>query len=666
MKEFKCNVAQKGFYAGPIFFIRSASHSIENKAFDVIMESEKLHAAEEALKTNILSKYVSEKNSEIRETVLFILEDETFTEKIENNIKKNSLNASAAVMKAADELAASLECVGSEYIRSRQDDIRGVASMLVSLIDGTSDAPNRCSAICATEISPAQLSYIDESLIGAMLTVKGSPNSHAAILAGNISIPYLYGSSEAVSEAEKADFIIIDSEAGTVITDPDEVTKASALKRMEQVTEQRRAEEDRRKDNTSIPECKTKVFANIEGPQDIEKLLQSGADGVGLFRTEYLFLGKDSIPTEEEQFEAYCAVLEAMGDKEVIIRTMDIGSDKKVRWLNIPNETNPALGLRGARVSLERKELFNTQLRALLRAGVKGNLKVMFPMIASAWEIDEIKDCVKKAADELEKEGIGYRIPPLGIMVETPAAAVCAEELAEKVDFFSIGTNDLTQYTLALDREALDLDRYFKPHHEAVFRLIGMTSEGGHKHGIETGVCGQLASDPEAVKRLIESGVDELSVAIHKVKATKALAAEAEKQIGAAKQKEKEEEAMSVYAVADGELIPMAEIPDPVFSAGIMGECFGILPFNGNVYSPVSGTVTNIAKTGHAMTIKDNNGAEVLIHVGINTVNLGQKAFKQHVSSGEHVEKGQLIMEANLKMIKDAGLSSVIIVAAVK
>ena len=665
MKEFKCNVAQKGFYAGPIFFIRSALRNIEDKAFDVIKESEKLHAAEEALKTRILPKNVSEKNSEIRETVLFILEDATFTEKIENNIKKNSLNASAAVMKAADELAASLESVDSEYIRSRQDDIRGVASMLVSLIDGTSDAPNRCSAICAMEISPAQLSCIDESLIGAMLTDKGSPNSHAAILAGNINIPYLYGSSEAVSEAEKADFIIIDSEAGTVITDPDELTKASALKRMEQVTEQRRAEEDSRKDNTSIPACKTKVFANIEGPQDIEKLLQSGADGVGLFRTEYLFLGKDDIPTEEEQFEAYRAVLEAMGDKEVIIRTMDIGSDKKVRWLNIPNESNPALGLRGVRVSLERKELFSTQLRALLRAGVKGNLKVMFPMIASAWEIDEIKDCVKKAADELEKEGIGYRIPPLGIMVETPAAAVCAEALAEKVDFFSIGTNDLTQYTLALDREALGLDRYFNPHHEAVFRLIEMTSEGGHKHGIETGVCGQLAGAPEAVKRLIESGVDELSVAIHKVKTTKALAAEAEKQIEAAKQKEKEE-AMSVYAVADGELIPMAEIPDPVFSAGIMGECFGILPLNGNVYSPVSGTVTNIAKTGHAMTIKDNNGAEVLIHVGINTVNLGQKAFKQHVSSGEHVEKDQLIMEANLKMIKDAGLSSVIIVAAVK
>jgi len=659
MKEFKCNVAQKGFYAGSVFFIRSASADKDGKTSDIEKELKKVHDAADTLKGK-LKQRASGKNAEIQSTVLDILEDESFAKKIESNIRAFSLNASSAVLKAADELAEALGSVDSEYIRSRQDDIRGVAAKLISILEGASDAPETCSAICAAEISPAQLSSIDEALIGGMLTDKGSPNSHASILAGNINIPYLYGNGEAVKEAAKAEFIIIDSEAGTVMIDPDEETKNAALLRMEDVTAKRKAEAQIQE----AAQCKTKVYANIEGPQDIEALVKSGADGVGLFRTEFLFIGKDTIPTEEDQYKAYSAVLEAMGDKEVIIRTMDIGSDKKVSWLKIPDESNPALGLRGVRVSLERKELFNTQLRALLRAGVKGNLKVMFPMIASGWEVDEIKERVQQASDELRKEGIEYKVPKLGIMVETPAAAVCSEKLAEKVDFFSIGTNDLTQYTLALDREALGLDRYFKPHHDAVFALIEKTAEGGHKHGIETGVCGQLAADPEAVKRLIASGVDELSVAIRRVKTTKALAAEAEKQIEEEKQAAEQAAIPGVAAVADGELIPMEEIPDPAFASGCLGECFGILPSNGNVYSPVTGTVINITDSGHAVTIKANDGAQYLVHVGIDTVNLGSEAFKHHIRTGEHIEKDQLMMEADLEMIIAAGLSPVIVVIA--
>ncbi|MCQ2742903.1 MAG: phosphoenolpyruvate--protein phosphotransferase, partial [Bacilli bacterium] len=617
-----------------------------------------------ALLAELGKKQVSSKNAEIQETVKSVLEDEAFAARIEAKIKNDSLNAACAVKKAAEELAGSMNEVDSEYIRSRQDDIRGIAEKLVSILLGADQTPSERSAICAFEMSPAQLSSIDESLIGCILTDKGSPNSHVAILAGNINIPYLYGNNEAIEEMQKAKFVIVDSDTGTVTTDPDKKAKEAALARMEEVNKQRQKEEEAQRNNEEAPACKTKIYANIAGPKDIEELVKSGADGVGLFRTEFLFLDKDVAPTEDEQFEAYKAVLEAMGEKEVIIRTMDIGSDKKVSWLKLPDEFNPALGLRGARVSLEDHDLFLSQLRALLRAGVSGNLKVMFPMFASEWETDEIKERINEAAAQLEKEGIPYKMPKLGIMVETPAAAVCSEELAKKVSFFSIGTNDLTQYTLALDRESQGLDRYFNPHHEAVFKLIGMTAQNGHKHNVETGVCGQLGADPEAVKRLIELGVDELSVPVRKVKATKILAFEAEKQLEEEKTNGGNSSMPSVSAVADGKLIPMSDIPDPVFSEGTMGECFAILPDNGNVYAPFSGTIVAIAETGHAVTIQSDEGFNVLVHVGIDTVKLGQKAFKHHIKQGDHVEANQLIMEADLKMIKEAGLSTMIIVIA--
>ena len=661
MKEFKCSVAQKGFFAGPVFFISPPAENKAAAASDAESELRKLHHAADSLKQSITEKRLTGKSAEIQETVLSILSDDKFTGLIEHNISSLSLNAPAAVKKAAQELAEALNDVDSEYIRSRQDDIHGVADQLLTILSGTGCVPEECSAICASEISPAQLSAIEDRLIGGMLSDKGSPNSHTSILAGNIGIPYLYGNSGAVEEARKAGFIILDSETGTVITDPDDDMKNTALTRMEQVARQRMITEDAQ--DSSLTQTKTKIYANIESPQDISELLESGADGVGLFRTEFLFLDSSSIPTEEEQYTAYSSVLEAMAEKEVIIRTMDIGSDKKAPWLELPEESNPALGMRGVRVSLERKELFNTQLRALLRAAVNGNLKIMFPMIVSPWEIDEAKDRIREVAEQLRSEGKEYRIPPVGIMVETPAAAVCAEELAGKADFFSIGTNDLTQYTIALDREAQGLDRYFAPYHEAVFKLVAMTADGGRRHGIETGVCGQLASDSNAVKRLIASGVNELSVSMRKVKSTRIIAAEAEKQLLEEAMQEKQDALPSVSAPADGKLIPMADIPDPVFAGGSLGECFGILPENGSVYAPVAGTVIDIAQTGHAMTVRADEGMEILVHVGINTVNLGSKAFTHHVGIGEHIEKDQLIMEADLDMIRSAGLSTIIVTA---
>ena len=660
MKEFRCSIARKGFYAGPVFFIRPALEKAGEKTEDPGRELAALTAAADTVKAGVLRAGTSGKNGEIRRTVLSLLEDEAFTGRMQKHIKEDSLTAAAAVKKTAEELAEELNCADSEYIRSRQDDIRGLAQRLAAVLEGEDRVPEICSAVAAREISPAQLSAIEGGLIGGLLSEKGSPNSHAAILAGNLGVPYLYGNPQAVRAAETASFLILDGEIGTVTADPDEETKKAALFAFERFRESRSGEASGEKEEP-LPPLKTKVFANIEGPRDIDALLGSGADGVGLFRTEFLFMG-DAAPSEEQQYEAYRAVLEAMGEKEVIIRTADLGSDKQAPWLDLGEESNPALGLRGVRVSLARKDLFLTQLRALLRAALTGRLKVMFPMIASAWEIDEINACVKEAAAALEKEGVPYRVPALGIMIETPAAALLAEELAEKAAFFSIGTNDLTQYTLALDREARGLERYFDPCHEAVFSLIRAAAEAGHRHGVKTGVCGQLAADPEAVDRLIGCGVDELSVPVSRVRTVKKLAAEAERRLF----KAEKASLKGVAAVADGELIPMRDIPDPAFSGGTLGECFGILPENGKIFSPVTGTVTAIAETGHAVTVRADDGGDLLIHAGIDTVKLGKEPFRHFVKPGEHVLRDQLLMEEDLEKIRAAGLSPVIVLVALQ
>ena len=651
MKKFKCSVAQEGFFAGPIYLIKEY-HITKRAIDDSEGEIKKFRNASEDLRRRIKSSQASGENAEIAETVLSILSDDSFSSTTEKFIREQQLSASAAVLKVAGDLAEKMAKLDSEYIRSRSSDIIGIAKKLVSVMEGNDSGPEECSAICAGEISPAQLSSISKNFIGGIVTDKGSPNSHVSILAGSLAVPYLYGNGEAVEEIEKSEYVIIDSESRTIITNPDYDTRKAAEIRM---SEYKKAAPPEKTGDEPSAFCLTGIYANIEGPQDIDALLESDADGVGLFRTEFMFLDRDTIPSEEEQYESYKAVLEAMGSKEVVIRTMDIGSDKKVPWLNIPDEPNPALGLRGVRVSLERKDLFRTQLRALLRAGTAGNLKIMFPMIASVWEVDEIIERVQEAADELDAEGVGYRIPELGIMIETPAAAMCAEEMAEKVSFFSIGTNDLTQYTLAIDREAVGLDRYLSARHEAVFRLIKLAIEGGHSHGAAIGVCGQLACDPQAIGRLIEDGIDELSVPVRKVRSVKKIAAEAERKL-LRKNSEK------IVAVADGEFVPMSEIPDLVFSSGSMGRCFGILPENGNVYSPVSGTITGIAESCHALTISADDGSSILVHVGIDTVTLGGRPFDLRINAGEHVDADQLLMVADIDAIKKARLSPMVIV----
>ena len=658
MKEYICRIAQKGFYAGPVYALNAAGYEIKKLSADPAGEAAKLECAVDMIKKSLKEACVPEENAKVMETVGMMLGDETFIGEIKQYIRDEKCSAEYAVKTKCSEYAKKMEKAPTEYLRARASDITGVGEQLIGVMrrSAASELTGR-TALAAPEIGPAQMSSFDSGFIGGIITDKGSPNSHLSILAGNLEIPYIYGNAEAVSAAAESSYIIIEDDK--LITEPDDRLKARAEERMMRME----AEKKQRRTAGEKSHCKTKIYANIAGPEDIPQLLASGADGVGLFRSEFLFLGKDSPPTEEEQYRAYKSVLEAMGDKEVIIRTMDLGSDKRVSWLVLPEEANPALGLRGARVSLEKKEVFNTQIRALLRAGVFGNLKIMFPMIASEWEIDEIQACVEAAAAELEKEKLAHKVPELGIMIETPAAAVTADVLSKKVRFFSIGTNDLTQYTLALDREAQGLDRFFDPHSEAVFRLIETVIREGHKNHVTTGICGQLGADPEAIERLISAGVDELSVPVSKVTETRSIAAKAENGRAAAEAGNKggSVSARTLLAPADGELVPMNEIPDPVFSSGQLGECIGILPDNGSIFSPCSGTVTHIAETGHAVTVRSDEGGEVLLHVGIDTVKLGGKGFDVLVREGERVNSSQKIMEADLDIIRESGYSPMVI-----
>lgn len=674
MKEYKCNVAQAGFFAGPVFV--SGSDKIEMRPGDVTEETEKLVRALNAVKADMQNSADAGGASDIMETVSMMLDDDTFIDEIQQFIATKKCNAEYAVSRVAESYAKKMENADSDYLKERSSDIRGVGGKLIDAVTGRkTGGPTELSAIAAAEISPAQLSAFDSKYIGGMITDKGSPNSHAAIIAGSLEIPYVYGAGEAIKELKENAFVILDGDR--LVTDPDEAMRAGALERMARLQAKRLAEDEKlRSVAGECAGCRTKVYANIAGPKDIPQLLESGADGVGLFRSEFLFLDRDDAPSEDEQYQAYRAVLEAMGDKEVIIRTMDLGSDKKVPWLGLPDEQNPALGMRGVRVSLEKEDVFGVQLRALLRASVTGNLKIMFPMIASEWEIDEIKSRVDAAAHALGEAKVPYRVPEIGIMVETPAAAVMAEELAKKVSFFSIGTNDLTQYTLAIDREAAGLDRYFAPHHEAVLKLIEMTAAGGHKHGVVTGVCGQLAADSgEMTERLIAAGVDELSVPVSKVREVKAAAVMAEKKLAAAggsgepetgqeeSGRDSKTAASGYAAVADGELIPMNEIPDPVFSSGQLGMCVGILPQDGKIYAPCDGVIAGIAETKHAVTIKADDGSELLIHAGIDTVKLGGSGFSVLVSEGDRITRSQHIMDMDRNVVQSAGLSDIIILA---
>lgn len=446
-----------------------------------------------------------------------MLEDEDFLEMVQDVLQAESINAECAVAAARDDFAQALAEMDDPYMQARAADVRDVANRVLDRLLGAAggdDLGPEPVIVAAADLTPSETVQLDKKKILAFVTAEGAANSHTAILARTMGIPAIIQAGSGVSARLDGREGAVDGDAGLVHIEPDAATLGDLrAKEEEQARRKARLEELRGKPNITLDGREVMVYANAGSPEELPAVLANDAGGIGLFRSEFLFLEGERCPDEETQFAAYRAVAKAMGEKRAIIRTMDIGADKRIDYLHLPDEENPALGLRGVRLSLERPELFRVQLRALCRASAFGNLAVMFPMIASLWEVREAKRILEEVRRELRAEGTRFNeAMEVGIMIETPAAAVMSDQLAAEADFFSLGTNDLTQYTLAVDRQSGQLGRYCDPHHEAVFRLIGMVAENAHKHGIWVGVCGELAGDVSAVETLLRLGVDELSV----------------------------------------------------------------------------------------------------------------------------------------------------------
>ncbi len=455
------------------------------------------------------------------ETHALMAEDPDFEDAVKDGIYQSSLTAHSAVCRAGDTLAQFFESMDDEYMRERSADVKDIAKRIASIICGdTADTFSFASPviIAADDLTPSQTILLDKNQVKGFILYSGTPNGHTGILARNLGIPAVIKPEERFSKSDDGKPVIIDGTTGEIILEPDGETEAEYKERIA-------GECDAKKELLKYKDVKTRtsdgrsinLFCNIGNPADVNDVLENTGEGVGLFRSEFLYLGADNYPDEEEQFAAYLEVLKALKGKEVIIRTCDIGSDKKVGYFNLPEEQNPALGTRAIRICLERKEMFKTQLRALYRASVYGNLSIMFPMIASVWELMEAKAVVSEVKDELKSENKPFDDKvKIGIMVETPAAAIMSDCLAKNCDFFSIGSNDLTQYTLACDRNS-QLGRYFDPKHPSVLRLIETVAKNAHDAGIPVGICGELAADEELTEFFLDIGIDELSVSPKKI-----------------------------------------------------------------------------------------------------------------------------------------------------
>ena len=462
-------------------------------------------------------KEVGEANAAIFEVHQMMMDDDGYNESVENIIKSQGVNAEYAVATTGDNFAQMFSAMDDDYMRERAADVKDISERLISILNGDdTDASlnDEPAIIVADDLAPSETVQMDKSKILAFVTVHGSTNSHTAILARMMNIPALIGVPLELEKIHNGTRAIVDGREAVFYLDPEEeqIRQAEAAQQTEQRLRSLLAEYKGRESVTKSGR-KVNVYANIGSVSDVAYVLENDAEGIGLFRSEFLYLGRDSLPDETEQFNAYRQVLQMMAGKKVIIRTLDIGADKNVDYLGLGKEDNPAMGYRAIRICLEQPEIFKTQLRALLRAAKYGTLAIMYPMIISVEEVLDIQKIVAEVAKELEEEKLPYAIPEQGIMIETPAAVMMSEELAEHVDFFSIGTNDLTQYTLAIDRQNNRLDRFYNPHHEAVLRMIQMTVDGAHKHGKWVGICGELGADTTLTTRFVQMGIDELSVA---------------------------------------------------------------------------------------------------------------------------------------------------------
>ncbi len=459
---------------------------------------------------------VGEENAEIFEIHKLMLEDKDYLDSIENIILNQGVNAEYAVSVTCKNFAGMFSSMDDSYMQARAIDIKDISDRLINILTSNQNTPlsyDEPAILVAEDFTPSETLQFDKSKILAFITSKGSLNSHTAILARTMNIPAIIGLDLISNGIFNGKLAVVDGFAGAVYIEPEEVLLEASYNRLKEEKEKKEFLQSLiGKENITLDGKKIELYANIGNIKDLSRVLDNDAAGIGLFRSEFIFLEKNTFPSEEEQFAIYKNAVETMNGKKVIIRTLDIGADKKVDYFNLNPEENPALGLRAIRLCLKRPDIFKTQLRALLRAAVYGNLSIMYPMITSVKEVLEIKNILLQTAQELEAQAIPYKIPEQGIMIETPASVMISDELAKEVSFFSIGTNDLSQYVMAIDRQNQDLDDFFDTYHPAVMKMIEITVKNAHKNGIWAGICGELAADLNVTEKLLKIGVDELSV----------------------------------------------------------------------------------------------------------------------------------------------------------
>ena len=524
MLKLSGKIVYKGIVMGPVAVLKKDDQQVKRtKITDADAELARLEKAGELAQAQLQKLYdkavtqVGEASAAIFEVHQMMLMDDDYRDAIHNMIRTDLVNAEYAVAVTGDNFSEMFANMDDDYMKARAADIKDISNRLVRNLMGQEDmdlAAMEPSIIVADDLSPSETVQMDKEKILAFVTVHGSSNSHTAILARMMNIPALIGVSVDLEKVHTGMQAVVDGLKGEVIFEPSEEVCAEAEIRIREEQEKLRLLQTLKgKENVTPSGKKIDIYANIGSVADVGYVLENDAGGIGLFRSEFLYLGREDFPTEDEQFQAYRQVLQTMAGKKVVIRTLDIGADKQVDYFNLGKEDNPAMGYRAIRICLKQPDIFKTQLRALFRAAVHGNLSVMYPMITAVEEVQKVYEIVAEVKGELEEHQIPYKVPEQGIMIETPAAVMVSDELAQIVDFFSIGTNDLTQYTLAVDRQNAKLDDFYNPHHKAILRMIRMVADNAHKCGKWVGICGELGADLELTEEFLRMGIDELSVA---------------------------------------------------------------------------------------------------------------------------------------------------------
>lgn len=523
MEEYRGKSVFSGIAIGKICVYRKGEQQVKRvKTEDTEGEMQRYTQAKEEAVRQLKTLYekavkeVGEANAAIFEIHQMMLEDDDYNESVENIIRTQKVNAEYAVAATSDNFSQMFASMEDDYMRERAADVKDISERILAVLGGGAKSTVNTEEpviILADDLAPSETVQLDKDKVLSFVTVHGSVNSHTAILARTMGIPALIGTQIPLDAQVDGKLAVVDGSSGAVYVDPDpEILSEMQRRRQEEEEKKELLQQLKGKENITLDGKKVMLYANIGNIKDLATVIQNDAGGIGLFRSEFIYLEKEEYPTEEEQFKIYKTVAETMAGKRVIIRTLDIGADKKCSYFEMDEEENPALGYRAIRICLTRPEIFKTQLRALFRAAVYGNLAVMYPMITSLWEIKRIKEIAEEVKAELKEQNMEFRVPEQGIMIETPAAVMVSADLAKEVDFFSIGTNDLTQYTLAVDRQNPKLDEFYDPHHPAVLSMIRMTVENAHRAGIWAGICGELGADLSLTKEFLAMGVDELSV----------------------------------------------------------------------------------------------------------------------------------------------------------